>query len=194
MNQLPNLPRSPLQIENQYKQGLVTLGYDRKNLPPLWVYNLYEALKPNGKKLNDSSIPYFQDIQQGMQDAIDDIKAQRLVGSNGKQMTVKEYMEMVYGKKNKSNSYQIPPLSPSIQALKNLPKPIVEPTSLDDKLAELKKNMPAPNPSSQPGLFYGNSSPLHVSLDDLKAAYLAQNPPSQKPASSPSPYRGPSRH
>jgi hypothetical protein len=186
MNQLPNQPRSPLQIENQYKQGLVTLGYDRKNLPSLWVYNLYEALKPKGKKLNDSSIPYFQDIQQGMQDTIDDIKAQRLIGSNGKQMTVKEYMEMVYGKKNNSNSYQIPPLSPSVQALKNLPKP-PQPTSLEDKLAELKKNNP--NSSVQPWLL-ANSS-LNKSLDDLKADYLAQNPLSSKSSISPSPYRGP---
>jgi hypothetical protein len=187
MNQLPNLPKSPQQIENLYKQGLVNLGYDRKNLPPLWVYNLYEALKPNGKKLNDSSLPYFQETQQGMLDAVADIKAQSLVGPNGKQMTVIEYIEMVYGKKDRSNSYQIPPLSPSIQALKNLPNLPVQPTSLDDKLAELKKNNP--NSSVQPRLL-ANSS-LNKSLDDLKADYLAQNPPSPKSPLLPSPYRGP---
>jgi hypothetical protein len=191
MNQLPNLPKSPQQIENLYKQGLVNLGYDRKNLPPLWVYNLYEALKPNGKKLNDSSLPYFQETQQGMLDAVADIKAQSLVGPNGKQMTVIEYIEMVYGKKDRSNSSsQMPPLSPSMQAIKNLPKPPAQPTSLEDKLAELRNNMPVPNPSSQPWLYYGNSS-LQDKLADLKAADLAQNPPSPKLPSSPSPYRGP---
>jgi hypothetical protein len=190
MNQFPNIPKTPQQIENHYKQGLVNLGYDRKNLPPLWVYNFYQ-IKNVGKKLNDPSIPYFQDIQQGMQDAIADIKAQGLVGPNSNQMTVVEYMEMVYGKKDKSNSSsQLPPLSPSMQATKSLPKPPAQSTSLEDKLAELRNNIPVPNPSSQPWLYYGNSS-LQDKLADLKAADLAQNSPSPKPPSSPSPYRGP---
>jgi hypothetical protein len=164
MNQFPNLPKTPQQITNQYEQGLVNLGYHRKNLPPLWVYNLYEALKPNGKKLNDPSIPYFAATNHSIKHFAALIKSNNLVGPSGKLMTVLEYMEVTYDKQDKSNSTsQIPPLSPSIQALKNLPKLVVEPTSLEDKLA------------------------------DLKAAYLAQNPPSPKPASSPLPYHGPSR-
>lgn len=189
MNQFPNLPKSPQQIENLYKQGLVNLGYDRKNLPPLWVYNLYEALKPNGKKLNDSSIPYFQDTQQGMQDAIVDIKSQLLVGQNGKQMTVLEYLEMTHGRKNKNNMSQILPLSPSMQAIRNLPKVSTQPTSLDDKLAELKKKMPIPNPISQPWLYANNAS--NDKLAELKEADLAQNPLSLQKPVSPSLYRGP---
>jgi hypothetical protein len=151
LNQLKNLPESPQELKRRYTQSLIKLGYSKTNLPPLWVYNLYQALKPGGKKLNDTTIPFYSATKHGLS-YFTSIISTNVPNSKGKSMTIIEYVENTYGKKSSDLTNQISPLSPKIQNINPQPEADQELLYLYYKLDALKSLSVDPSLDFQPAL------------------------------------------